>query len=318
MRRRSSSMRSSVRATSMPAALGEDAHLLVLADAVDRQRGHLLRVVDQVDEVRGVACGPARVGQRALVEQHDVAPAQAAEVVGEAVADDAGADHDGSQLSSSLRDRGRRRRSRDRGAVRGVRRARPARRGAEPALRSRRRERPDHGDDHRLLRHPARPAGPTSSSIPTTTCSTSASASATTASWTSGHRHKEVVVTGEPSGLLWRRSTTRAITRLVVEDGEAGDRPSDPGRSPARAPASSPAWRTRRRAGWPMATCASGATPVTEGYVDPKARLREGNEEPSRAVRLLLAAELGGGLEDGVPVETYRRIEPRRGAGGWG
>ncbi len=60
-----------------------------------RQRGHLARVVDREDEVRRVAGRAARVRQRALVEQHQVAPAEPRQVVDEAVADDAGADHDG-------------------------------------------------------------------------------------------------------------------------------------------------------------------------------------------------------------------------------
>ena len=77
MRRVSSCIRSSVRATSMPAGLGEDAELLVLANAVERERRHLLRVVDREDEVRGVAGRAARVRQRALLEEHEVAPAQA-------------------------------------------------------------------------------------------------------------------------------------------------------------------------------------------------------------------------------------------------
>ena len=40
---------------------------------------------------------PPGFGQRALVEQHEVGPAEPGEVVGEAVADDAGADHDGAR-----------------------------------------------------------------------------------------------------------------------------------------------------------------------------------------------------------------------------
>jgi len=77
-----------------PAALGEDAELLILLDAVRGQRRHLARVVDREDEVRGLAGGPAGVGQRTLVQEHDVAPAEAGQVVDEAVADDAGADDD--------------------------------------------------------------------------------------------------------------------------------------------------------------------------------------------------------------------------------
>ena len=77
------------------AAPGEDAHLLVLDDAVEGERGHLLRVVGQEDEVRRVTGRAAGVRQRPLVEQDDVAPAETGEVPGHAVADDAGADdHD--------------------------------------------------------------------------------------------------------------------------------------------------------------------------------------------------------------------------------
>ena len=76
------------------AALGEDAQLLVLLDAVEREGRHLLRVVGQEDEVRGVAGRAAGVRQRALLDQDDVPPAEPGEVVDEAVADDAGADDD--------------------------------------------------------------------------------------------------------------------------------------------------------------------------------------------------------------------------------
>ena len=78
-----------------PARLGENLELLVLPDALDGERSHLLGVIDQVDEVRGVAGRAARIGQRAFVHQHQVAPAQARQVVGDAVADDAAADHHG-------------------------------------------------------------------------------------------------------------------------------------------------------------------------------------------------------------------------------
>ena len=77
------------------AALVVDVELLVLAHALQRQRGHLLVVVDREDEVRGVAGRAARVGQRALVDQRDVGLAEAGQVVGDAVADDPRADdHD--------------------------------------------------------------------------------------------------------------------------------------------------------------------------------------------------------------------------------
>ena len=81
------------------ARLDEHAILLVLADAVDRQRRHLLGVVDQVDEVRGVPGGSPRVRKRSFVEQHDVTPAEKAEVVRDAVADDAASDDDAAGVS---------------------------------------------------------------------------------------------------------------------------------------------------------------------------------------------------------------------------
>ena len=76
------------------ARLEEDPQLLVLVDAVDREGRHLLGVVGQEDEVRGVAGRAAGAGQRALLEQDDVRPALLGQVVGHAAADDAGADDD--------------------------------------------------------------------------------------------------------------------------------------------------------------------------------------------------------------------------------
>jgi len=54
----------------------------------------VLVVVHREDEVRCVTGRAARVGQRTLVEQDHVGPAQACQVADEAVADDAGADDD--------------------------------------------------------------------------------------------------------------------------------------------------------------------------------------------------------------------------------
>ena len=86
-----------------PAAPREDPELAVLANALERELRDLLRVVDRKDEVRRMPGGAAGVRQRSLVEQDDVRPAQADEVVGEAVADDAAADDD---RSGGGRDRG--------------------------------------------------------------------------------------------------------------------------------------------------------------------------------------------------------------------
>ena len=77
-----------------PTALGEDAELLVLPDAVQGQGRHLARVVGREDEVGGVPGRAAGVRQRPLVEQDDLAVAEPREVVDEAVADDAGPDDD--------------------------------------------------------------------------------------------------------------------------------------------------------------------------------------------------------------------------------
>ena len=95
MRRLSSSIRSGVRATSMPPVSLKTPSSWYWPRAVDREGRHLLAVVGQEDEVRGVARRAAGVWQRALLEQDDVAPAGLGEVVGHAVADDPGTDdHD--------------------------------------------------------------------------------------------------------------------------------------------------------------------------------------------------------------------------------
>ena len=95
IRRRSSSIRSVGAGDLEAAGLGEDAHLLVLLDRVERQVRDLTGVVDGEDEVGRVAGRAARVGQRPHVELDDVGPAEPRQVVDEAVADDAGADDDG-------------------------------------------------------------------------------------------------------------------------------------------------------------------------------------------------------------------------------
>ena len=91
--------------------LGEHAQFLVLAHRVQGQVGQLAGVVDGEDEVRRVPGGAAGVGQRALVDLDDVAPPEPGEMVHEAVADDAGADHDdaggGRDCPSGLRSENR-------------------------------------------------------------------------------------------------------------------------------------------------------------------------------------------------------------------
>lgn len=139
-------------------------------------------------------------------------------------------------------------------------------------------------------------------------------------------RHKEVVVPGGADRLL-EAVNDRAVTRLVVEDGAAGEPPSDPGSlASARTRietclAYSPSGRVED------ADVRIAGNPVTEGYVeailDPEARIArlraEGNEEHADAIaaragevdRDSRQRVLAGRLdlaEDGVPVETYRRI----------
>lgn len=140
-------------------------------------------------------------------------------------------------------------------------------------------------------------------------------------------RRKEVVVTEDPQQVL-EMINDRAITRLVVEDGEPGE--------PAFSPEALASARSR------IATClaysATGrvrdadvrirSNPVSEAYVDavldPEARLahlRETNGDRARADAI--EARMGEVapeerrrikrarkdlLEGDVPVETYRRI----------
>jgi hypothetical protein len=118
---------------------------------------------------------------------------------------------------------------------------------------------------------------------------------------------KEVVVPEDPERVL-EAINDRAITRLVVEDGEPGE--------PAFEPEALASARAR------IATClvysASGrvrdadvriaSNPVSEGYVgavlDPEARL--GEVAPEERRRIKRARE--DLVEGEVPVETYRRI----------
>jgi hypothetical protein len=138
--------------------------------------------------------------------------------------------------------------------------------------------------------------------------------------------HKEVVVPAGADRVL-EAVNDRAITRLVVEDGDAGEAPSD------RAALAS----ARGRIETCLAYSPSGrvkdadvrivGNEVTEGYVeailDPEARIArlraEGNEERAAAIaaragevdRASRQSVLTGRrelAEDGVPVETYRRI----------
>lgn len=141
-------------------------------------------------------------------------------------------------------------------------------------------------------------------------------------------RRKEVVVPEDPEQVL-EAINDRAITRLVVEEGEPGEPTFQP-----EAVASA-----RARIATCLAYSASGrvrdadvrirSNPVSEGYVDgvldPEerlARLREANGH-DRARAAEIAARLGevareersriklareNLVEDGVAIETYRRI----------
>jgi hypothetical protein len=139
-------------------------------------------------------------------------------------------------------------------------------------------------------------------------------------------RHKEVVVPAGGERVL-EAVNDRAVTRLVVEDGAAGEPPSDPGAlASARARiktclAYSPSGRVED------ADVRIASNPVTEGYVeailDPEARMArlraEGKEERADAIsaragevdrdsRQRVLAGRRDLAEDGVPLETYRRI----------
>ena len=138
--------------------------------------------------------------------------------------------------------------------------------------------------------------------------------------------HKEVVVPAEPREVL-RAVNDRAITRLVVEEGE----PRDPElgaeeRASARARISSClAYSASGRVSGADVRVAANA--VVEGYVDdtldPERRAAEQRargaearadeiaahgDEISPSERIRIRREREGLVEDGVPVETYRRI----------
>jgi hypothetical protein len=141
-------------------------------------------------------------------------------------------------------------------------------------------------------------------------------------------RRKEVVVDDDPERIL-EAIDDRAITRLVVEDGPARERDLDP-----EAVASA-----RARVVTCLAYSAFGrvdgadvriaSNPVVEGYVeailDPEGRMErlraEGPDGVARADTIAVrAGEVASDtrgqiklarndlLEDGVPVETYRRV----------
>jgi hypothetical protein len=141
---------------------------------------------------------------------------------------------------------------------------------------------------------------------------------------------KEVVVPDDAEQVL-EAINDRAITRLVVEDGEPGEPAFEPeALASARARIAtclvySPSGRVRD------ADVRIASNPVSEGYVDavldPEARLARLSQRNScdRARADAIAARLGEValeerrrtkrarndlVEDGVPIETYRRIAP--------
>jgi hypothetical protein len=139
--------------------------------------------------------------------------------------------------------------------------------------------------------------------------------------------HKEVVVPAEPRDVL-RAVNDRAITRLVVEEGEPRDAELGPEElASARARISSClAYSASGRVAGADVRVAANA--VVEGYVtttlDPERRAAEqrargadaradeiaahGDEIPPEE-RSRIKREREGLVEDGRPVETYRRID---------
>jgi hypothetical protein len=116
--------------------------------------------------------------------------------------------------------------------------------------------------------------------------------------------HKEVVVGGEAEELL-RAINDRAITRLLVEDGAPGDG------GLARETVASARARVRTAIAYAAtgrvrdADVAIASNAVAESYVE---GVLEQSEEVDPAERERAAAARTGLVEDGRPVETYRRI----------
>jgi hypothetical protein len=118
--------------------------------------------------------------------------------------------------------------------------------------------------------------------------------------------HKEVVVADEPEELL-RAINDRAITRLLVEDGAPGERDGFARETLASAHArirTSLAYSATGRVG--AADVAIASNDIVETYVE---GVLEQSDDVEPADREWMAAGRGGLVEDGRPVETYRRIE---------
>ena len=97
MRRCSSCIRSSVRATSMPPHSVKTPELPVLAHALERERVISLEWSTGKMKFDAWPVEPPGFGSGPLSSSTRSRPAELGEVVGEAVADDAGADHDGAR-----------------------------------------------------------------------------------------------------------------------------------------------------------------------------------------------------------------------------
>ncbi len=114
--------------------------------------------------------------------------------------------------------------------------------------------------------------------------------------------HKEVVVEDDPEELL-RAINDRAVTRLLVEDVEPGDptfeRPTLASSRILTALAYSPRGRARD------ADVEVSGIATTEAYVS---AVVEQSEEVDQGIRDDVRAGRKGLFEDGVPLETYRRL----------
>lgn len=114
--------------------------------------------------------------------------------------------------------------------------------------------------------------------------------------------HKEVVVEDDPEELL-RAINDRAVTRLLVEDVEPGDptfeRPTLASSRILTALAYFPRGRARD------ADVEVSGSATTEAYVS---AVLDQSEEVDQGIRDDVWAGRKGLFEDGVPLETYRRL----------
>ena len=175
-------------------------------------------------------------------------------------------------------------------AVRGVPRAGPAGSGADSACGAVGAS-ALIGDDHRLLRHPARPRAKFFI-YPDYYLFHVGRPLGDHGRFDIWPRHKEVVVPGDADRLL-EAVNDRGVTRLVVEDRAAGEPPSDPGAlASARARvetclAYSPSGRVED------ADVRIAGNQVTEGYVeailDPEARMARLRAEGEESAPMSIA-----------------------------